>query len=263
MQVRFVQSVGVAPSTSTLQYPTKNRQRYFVPYATPQDLRSSGLGLINETDAWLTGRPYGLPGTTALTYQNGRASLDGPDMGLNLGTDFVCDATGCHGTSRSSAAAFRDLLRQINRIVPDANLAPDGVITANAARAAVQAARASLATPGLANYPELNQLASGVYNKEQIAERAWLLLGLFHTAAEQGALSTGFHGALGDDGSSSATEVLRQLVDVERESAASTKKIQFWVTAVGVITTGLVLGHVAVKVANKFSSRYQIRRKES
>jgi hypothetical protein len=37
-----------------------------VPYGTIEDLRSSGLGVINETDAWLTGRPYGLPGTAVV-----------------------------------------------------------------------------------------------------------------------------------------------------------------------------------------------------
>jgi len=37
-----------------------------VPYPTLEDLRSNGLGVINETDAWLTGRPYGLPGTATV-----------------------------------------------------------------------------------------------------------------------------------------------------------------------------------------------------
>lgn len=40
-----------------------------MPYASFEDLRSSqlaGLGIINESDAWLTGRPYGLPGTAAI-----------------------------------------------------------------------------------------------------------------------------------------------------------------------------------------------------
>lgn len=40
-----------------------------MPYASIEDLRSAnaaGLGIINESDAWLTGRPYGLPGTTAI-----------------------------------------------------------------------------------------------------------------------------------------------------------------------------------------------------
>lgn len=45
-------------------------RRFYVPYATPSELRhyrgSGGLGLINETDWWRTGNPYGLPGTAAL-----------------------------------------------------------------------------------------------------------------------------------------------------------------------------------------------------
>lgn len=48
-------------------------------------LRVDGLGLIHEGDAWRTGRPYGLPGTTALrlTQRDGRwsAGLVGADSG--------------------------------------------------------------------------------------------------------------------------------------------------------------------------------------
>lgn len=95
--VSFVQSVGVAPSTTTMHIPgpaglgsaplpsvmssvrpgrtapdrvATTPARYYVPYASIEDLRSAnaaGLGIINESDAWLTGRPYGLPGTTAIT----------------------------------------------------------------------------------------------------------------------------------------------------------------------------------------------------
>jgi len=84
--VSFVQSVGVAPSTTTMNIPgpaglggapgpalvAPNKPRFYVPYASIEDLRSAqiaqaGLGIINEGDAWLTGRPYGLPGTTAIT----------------------------------------------------------------------------------------------------------------------------------------------------------------------------------------------------
>jgi len=121
--VTFVQSVGVAPSTTTMNipglgeacaasrvcapspqvvYPTSRamptlvtapvpgsipasvaselpalpatpavpNKRWYVPYASIEDLRSAqvaGLGIVNESDAWLTGRPYGLPGTTAIT----------------------------------------------------------------------------------------------------------------------------------------------------------------------------------------------------
>ena len=123
--VRFVQAVGVAPSTTTMQLGAASlpprgvhaiphatpemiariqegccddcscpgcsactpvniararalgsQQGYYMPYATPANLkgqvhRHHGFGLINESDAWLTGRPYGLPGTAAITYQQG------------------------------------------------------------------------------------------------------------------------------------------------------------------------------------------------
>jgi hypothetical protein len=46
-----------------------------MPYASLEDLRSAnaGFGIINEGDAWMTGRPYGLPGTATirLTQQPG------------------------------------------------------------------------------------------------------------------------------------------------------------------------------------------------
>lgn len=68
----FATSVGVAPSTTTMTIPNAaglGATRYYDPYTSIEDLRSSssaGLGIINETDAWLTGRPYGLPGTAAI-----------------------------------------------------------------------------------------------------------------------------------------------------------------------------------------------------
>ena len=38
-----------------------------MPYASIEDLRAAnGLGIVNESDAWLTGRPYGLPGTATV-----------------------------------------------------------------------------------------------------------------------------------------------------------------------------------------------------
>lgn len=76
--VSFVQSVGVAPSTTTMNIPgpaglgIATKPRYYVPYASIEDLRSANvgqLGIINEGDAWMTGRPYGLPGTAAIRLQ--------------------------------------------------------------------------------------------------------------------------------------------------------------------------------------------------
>lgn len=59
--------------TSPIPRSSHQRRRYYVPYASIEDLRSAGLGVVNESDAWLTGRPYGLPGTSAirLTQQHG------------------------------------------------------------------------------------------------------------------------------------------------------------------------------------------------
>jgi hypothetical protein len=46
---------------------TRAHPRFYMPYASLEDLRSAaGLGIINESDAWLTGRPYGLPGTATV-----------------------------------------------------------------------------------------------------------------------------------------------------------------------------------------------------
>lgn len=36
-----------------------------MPYASLEELKS-GLGIVNESDAWMTGRPYGLPGTATV-----------------------------------------------------------------------------------------------------------------------------------------------------------------------------------------------------
>lgn len=67
---KFTPAVGVAPATTTMSLNTRQGPtpgQYQVPYGTMEDLRSSnGLGVINETDAWLTGRPYGLPGTATI-----------------------------------------------------------------------------------------------------------------------------------------------------------------------------------------------------
>jgi hypothetical protein len=140
-----------------------------VPYATPQDLRAGlgrhssarrarppssytdghsrggGLGLINETDAWLTGRPYGLPGTVAIRYNSDGAS----------------------------------------------------------------------------------QLRGS--------------------------------GGFGDDGSSGVAEVLRQILDVEKESTKATKRIAFWVAAMGGLTVAGILAGVSVKLADKI----EIKRRRS
>jgi hypothetical protein len=77
--VQFAARVGVAPSTTTMTLGAaqraaqitpmaSQRRRYYMPYASLEDLKASygGLGIVNESDAWLTGRPYGLPGTATV-----------------------------------------------------------------------------------------------------------------------------------------------------------------------------------------------------
>lgn len=130
--VTFVQSVGVAPSTTTMRIPgpaglggaplpsvmqsvvpghtapvpVYNKPRYYVPYASIEDLRSAnaaGLGIINESDAWLTGRPYGLPGTTAITLHQRSGGYHSPQ--------------GHHYTASLRGAGFGDTDVQLQALV--------------------------------------------------------------------------------------------------------------------------------------------------
>jgi hypothetical protein len=50
-----------------------------MPYGTFEDLRAAGLGIVNESDAWMTGRPYGLPGTAAIRLDQQRGGYHSPD----------------------------------------------------------------------------------------------------------------------------------------------------------------------------------------
>ena len=129
----FVPRVGVAPSTTTMMLPTRTMApprlhtptlpvkgagkvarrvraangKYYIPYETIEDLKgrfgaaganmiaTSGLGIINETDAWMTGRPYGLPGTATvmLTKRANGVNYASTLVGANLGRtgDKCCD----------------------------------------------------------------------------------------------------------------------------------------------------------------------------
>jgi hypothetical protein len=108
-----------------------------MPYGTPQDFRSAGgLGLINETDAWLTGRPYGLPGTVALRIgDNGRSTLIGAELGGELGvsinaeTDMVFWAR--HPDYRDIVLARGQGLKLDPRIPGDRALIPDWLAVRN------------------------------------------------------------------------------------------------------------------------------------
>lgn len=97
----FATSVGVAPATTTMTLPGPHQglgaTRYLDPYGSLVDLRSgsghAGLGLINETDAWLTGRPYGLPGTAAIRIDHqapyGAEMLGGATFGEMTAADMA------------------------------------------------------------------------------------------------------------------------------------------------------------------------------
>jgi hypothetical protein len=84
-------AVGVAPSTTTLLLKPANgrTQRRVNPYADLITMRGGGLGLINPGDWWMTGRPYGLPGTTVVRiHPDGRTSLEGAGLGAELPPDI-------------------------------------------------------------------------------------------------------------------------------------------------------------------------------
>ena len=81
--VRFATSVGVAPSTTTMtlgaaELGAANRS-FYMPYASLEDLKAGGLGIVNESDAWLTGRPYGLPGTSTIRLQQRPGGYHSPN----------------------------------------------------------------------------------------------------------------------------------------------------------------------------------------
>jgi len=79
----FTPTVGVAPSTTTMTLGAAER-RFYVPYTSVEDLRS-GLGIVNESDAWLTGRPYGLPGTAAIRFTQHQGHYDASMVGGGFG----------------------------------------------------------------------------------------------------------------------------------------------------------------------------------
>ena len=68
-----------------------------MPYASPADLfgrpirqepqAGGGLGLINATDWWRTGRPAGLPGTTTLRLMRDGDKWNTGLVGAGLGLD--------------------------------------------------------------------------------------------------------------------------------------------------------------------------------
>jgi hypothetical protein len=71
--------VTLPAATTEIVAPSPGGWRFMVPYATMTDMK--GLGIINETDRWMTGTPNRLPGTIVLRIP-GRA-----DQGLGIGPD--------------------------------------------------------------------------------------------------------------------------------------------------------------------------------
>lgn len=142
--VQFVDKVGVAPSTMTLQIegapglsdcpPTPDRSwpltlpptppvppqpkkpwRFYVPYGIP--VNGGGLGLINETDAWMTGRPYGLPGTTALRlYEDDAGKWSAGLIGADLGDDLGQDVGELTEIMRQFLAVQKEQQKSVHRI---------------------------------------------------------------------------------------------------------------------------------------------------
>lgn len=113
----FATSVGVAPATTTMTIPGAanglGAARYYDPYGSLIELRATGggsnagLGIINETDAWLTGRPYGLPGT-AVVQVDSQARYGAEMLGdANLGEMSASDLAALLKAQETQAAALK------------------------------------------------------------------------------------------------------------------------------------------------------------
>lgn len=76
-----------------------------MPYSSLEDLRSAnpGLGIINESDAWLTGRPYGLPGTATVEL-------------IQRPGGYGNNPNGAHYNARMFGDASVDMVMQLQQI---------------------------------------------------------------------------------------------------------------------------------------------------
>jgi len=339
--VRFAPSVGVAPATSTLQY-GHQRPGYFYPYGTPQDLRAGGLGLIDETDAWLTGRPYGLPGTVGIRIgDDGRSTLIGAELGavgLGQATDafrneairaVMADPRGLgtygvrRGGGRLSLLYFpvaNDALawwQQVDAsgldyyaVIARTNVGPDLLteatgravgfgglggescpqgrlyqgVTSDVFSAIVSALQARGATltpitgirPSRSRTFAINTNVSGVrLSGTWDPDNATIFVIVSDTGTSAlatcdrvfdridemlrnvGAVPAG--GSLGDAGDASVSEVLRQMIDVERGSQKALKRIGFWTAVMGTITVGAAVIAIGTRVAR----HVEVRRRHS
>ena len=81
---------------------------YYNPYQQIEALKG-GLGVVNESDAWLTGRPYGLPGTAAVRFMaNGRGGYTSNMLG-DAGNDGSDTASALWLIAGSQHAAQKSL----------------------------------------------------------------------------------------------------------------------------------------------------------
>lgn len=83
-----------------------------MPYASIEDLRAAnGLGIINESDAWMTGRPYGLPGTATIRLDQQHGGYHNPD-GYHYNAAMVGGGFGADDPQATIVKLQEDLLRQ-------------------------------------------------------------------------------------------------------------------------------------------------------
>lgn len=88
-----------------------------MPYASMEDLRSGGLGIVNESDAWMTGRPYGLPGTAAIRLTQQPGGYHSP-AGYHYNASMLGDAdtASIAATLQQMAQAQQQQQKSIERI---------------------------------------------------------------------------------------------------------------------------------------------------
>ena len=160
--VHFVDRVGVAPSTTTMtlgapQRAAQNtpmasqRRRYYMPYASLEDLKAaySGLGIVNESDAWLTGRPYGLPGTATIRLTQRPGGYHSPE-GTHYDASMVGGGFGDADTANVALQLQAILQQQQTQALSLRRIAfwqtAAGIATATAAAVGITAAVYSVVT---------------------------------------------------------------------------------------------------------------------
>lgn len=88
-----------------------------MPYASIEDLRAAGLGIINESDAWMTGRPYGLPGTATIRLDQQHGGYHDPN-GYHYNAAMVGGGFGDVAADQAAAiAALQTSVAKQNRVL--------------------------------------------------------------------------------------------------------------------------------------------------